>query len=215
MPAGPDTFLLDLDGTLIDHFEVIYRTYAHTLRELGRPAPTLEQVRAAVGGGLENAMRRFFDEADLPRATKVYRAYWEAHLLDGVRLMPGAMGLLELLRGRGARLAVLSNKLGTSSRRICDHLAIAPLLDAVVGAGDAPWLKPSPELTAQVLKGLGSAPDRAVMIGDSPYDVETGRLGGFPAWCVTTGTHNAEQLAAAGADEIFPDLTAIARRLGG
>jgi phosphoglycolate phosphatase len=211
MPAAPDTFLLDLDGTLIDHFEVIHRAYAHTLAQLGRPPPTAAQVRAAVGGGLENAMRRFFSAEEMPRAMKIYRAFWDANLLDGVRLLPGAMALLQDLRARGAKQAVLTNKLGTSSRAICDYLELTPLLDAVVGAQDTAWLKPEPELTAQVLRQLGSSADRAVMVGDSPFDVETAHRGGFPAWCVTTGTHDAAQLRAARADRIFADLEELRR----
>jgi len=211
MSAAPDTFLLDLDGTLIDHFAVIHRTYAQTLEKLGRPPPTPEQVRAAVGGGLENAMRRFFPPEEIPVAMKIYREFWHAGLLDGVKLMPGALELLQALRDRKAKLAVLTNKLGDSSRAIYDYLKMTPLLEAVVGAQDTAWLKPQPELTAQVLARLGSSAGRAVMVGDSPFDVETAHQGGFPAWCVTTGTHDAAQLREARADRIFADLDELRR----
>ena len=53
------TVLFDLDGTLVDAFTTIHRAYCHTLPQFGYPAPTAEQVRRAVGGGLENAMGRF------------------------------------------------------------------------------------------------------------------------------------------------------------
>src|SRR5476651_2207413 len=157
MPKAHQTFLIDLDGTLIDHFAAIHRSYVHTMRELGHPLPTLEQVRAAVGGGLDTAIRRFVAEDELERAMKIYRAYWDATMLDDVVLLPGARELLEALRARGAKLAVLTNKLGTSSRLICEHLGIAPFFAAVVGAQDTAWLKPQPELTAQVLAQLGGS----------------------------------------------------------
>jgi HAD superfamily hydrolase (TIGR01549 family) len=214
MSQKHQTFLLDLDGTLIDHFAAIHRAYTHTMRELGRPLPTMEQVRAAVGGGLDTAIRRFVPEADLPRAMKIYRAYWNATMLDDVVLLPGARDLLAALQARGARLAVLTNKLGTSSRLICEHLGIAPFFQAVVGAQDTPWLKPQPELTAHVLTQLGGSADTALMIGDSPFDIDTGHKSGMPAWCVTTGTHNAQELHAAGADAIFADLAGIRVALG-
>lgn len=201
-----NTFLLDLDGTLIDHFAAIHRSYAHTMRELGHPRPTLDQVRAAVGGGLDTAIRRFVREDELPRAMKIYREYWNATMLDDVELLPGARELLQALQARGARLAVLTNKLGTSSRLICEHLGIAGLLGAVVGAQDTPWLKPQPELTAHALALVGGTAGDAIMVGDSPFDVDTGHHSGFPSWCVTTGTHNAAELQAAGADRIFASL---------
>jgi len=61
IPSGMrfQTILFDLDGTLLDHLPAIHASYAHTLPQLGLPAPTREQVRRVIGGGLENAMRRF------------------------------------------------------------------------------------------------------------------------------------------------------------
>lgn len=204
-----ETFLFDLDGTLIDHFTAIQRCYAHTLPQLGLPAPTLEQVRAAVGGGLENTLANFIEPARIPEALKIYRAHWEKTMLQDVTLLPGARELLEFLHARQARLAVLTNKLGTSSRQLSAHLGLTSLLDLVIGANDTPWLKPERDLTLQVLTQLGGDPATALFIGDSPYDVEAAHNAGFPCWVVTTGTHSAEQLRAAGADAVFTDLREI------
>jgi phosphoglycolate phosphatase len=214
--AGFGTFLFDLDGTLIDHFAAIHRAHAHTRRELGLPPPTPAEVRAAVGGGLENALRRFVREEDLPRAAAIYREYWNRTQLDDVQLLPGARELLAGVRARGARTAVLTNKLGSSARLICGHLGIGDLLEAVVGAEDTPWLKPAPELVAHVLGLLGAPAGGAgaVVVGDSPYDVETARRSGLPAWCVATGTHGDAELRAAGADAVFADLAGLQAALG-
>jgi phosphoglycolate phosphatase len=209
MSQKHQTFLLDLDGTLIDHFAAIHRSYVHTMRELGHPLPTLAQVRAAVGGGLDTAIRRFVTAEELPRAMKIYRAYWDATMLDDVVLLPGARELLEALRARGARVGVLTNKLGTSSRLICAHLGIADLLGAVVGAQDTAWLKPQPELTDHTLALLGGTREGALMVGDSPFDIDTGHNAGLPSWCVTTGTHTGDELRAAGADAIFANLASL------
>jgi phosphoglycolate phosphatase len=205
------TVLFDLDGTLLDHLPAIHRCYAHTLPQLGRPAPTREQVRHAIGGGLENAMRRFVNEAELPRALVLYRAYWDQTMLDGVELMPGARELLRALHAAGVTLAVLTNKHGLSSRRICQHLGIDQLLEGVFGAGDTPWLKPDPQLTAHALATLHADAATACLVGDSPFDAETARRGGIQGFFVTTGTHSAEELRAAGAELVFPDLPALAR----
>ena len=208
-----DTFLFDLDGTLIDHFIAIHACYAHTLPRLGLPAPTPAQVRSAIGGGLEDAMRRFVPAARVPEAVALYRAYWDRHLLDGVSEMPGATDLLRMLRGRGARLGVLTNKLGVSSRLICDHLGFTGLIEAVVGAGDTPWLKPEAALTAHALALLGAPAAGAVLVGDSPFDIQAAHNGGIPAWVVTTGTHDGAALGAARADRIFPGLRELGEAL--
>lgn len=204
-----DTFLFDLDGTLIDHFAAIHRSHSHTMRQLGLPAPTLEQVRSAVGGGLELAIQKLVGPARLAEALPIYRAYWDATMLDDVALMPGAHELLATLHVRGAKLAVFTNKVGGSSRLICDHLGIAPLLSGIFGAKDTAWLKPQREFTAHVLAQLSSLPTTALLVGDSPFDVQAAHNGGLPCWCVTTGTHNAEELRTAGADAVFASLAEI------
>ena len=207
------TFLFDLDGTLIDHFAAIHRSYVHTLSQLGLRAPTALEVRGAVGGGLENSLGRFVPAARLAEALKIYGAYWDRTMLDGVELMPGARPLLERLHACGAALAVFTNKRGSSSRLICEHLGIAPLFRVVVGACDTPWLKPEPAFMAHILKLLGAEAGSTLLIGDSPYDIDAAHNAAMPAWCVATGTHAVDELRAAGADAIFPDLAALGREL--
>ena len=204
-----DTFLFDLDGTLVDHFGAIHRSHSHTMRQLGLPAPTMTQVRAAVGGGLELAIERLIGPARVAEALPIYRKYWDATMLDDVTLLPGARELLTTLHARGAKLAVFTNKVGGSSRIICDHLGIASLLSGIFGAKDTPWLKPQPEFAAYALTQLSATPATALLVGDSPFDVEAAHNGGFPCWCVTTGTHTATELHAAGADAVFASLAEI------
>lgn len=206
------TVLFDLDGTLLDHLPAIHRCYAHTLPQLGRPAPTREQVKRAIGGGLKKAMLQFVREADLPRALQIYSAYWDRTMLDGVELMPGADALLRALHARQCTLAVMTNKHGASSRVVCDYLGVAGLFRAVFGAQDTPWLKPDPRYTAHVLAAVGGEPGSTCLVGDSPYDAEAARRGGLACHLVTTGTHDAAELAAAGAENIHPDLFQLARQ---
>jgi phosphoglycolate phosphatase len=208
------TYLFDLDGTLIDHFAAIQRSYTHTLAHFGRPAPTRAEVRSAVGGGFENSIAKFFVGRDLTEALGVYREYWDRTMLQDVILMPGARDLLTALHGRGAVLAVITNKLGSSSRLICEHLGIQPLLRAVVGAKDTAWLKPEPEFTRHVLQLVGADPASALLVGDSPYDIQAAHGGGLPAWCVSIGTHTARELEQAGADRIFAGLPELGQALG-
>ena len=207
------TVLFDLDGTLVDHFAAIERAHAHTLRQLGLPTPTTAQVRAAVGGGLEVAISRLAGPERVAAALAIYRPYWDATMLDDVRLLPGARELLTALRQQGAQTAVFTNKHGPSSRRVCAQLGLTGLLDGNFGATDTPWLKPAPEFAAHALSALGATAATTAMVGDSPYDLAAARNAGFEFFGVTTGTHTAEELHAAGADKVYPDLTAVGRAL--
>jgi phosphoglycolate phosphatase len=213
MPARFRTVLLDLDGTLVDHFAAIHRCHAHAMGLLGLPVPTPAQVRAAVGGGLENAIRRLAGPEHLAAILPLFREHMEATMLDDVTALPGAAALLAAIHDTGAKTAVLTNKHGPAARRICAHLGLAPLLDAIVGAGDTPWLKPDLRLTAHTLAQVGGEAATALLIGDSPYDVQTARNAALPCWGVTTGTHSDAELRAAGAKKIFPGLEPITAAL--
>jgi phosphoglycolate phosphatase len=201
--------LFDLDGTLIDHFATLYRCYRHALSTLGLPVPSPEHIRRSVGGSMEVTMRKLIDERHVPAAAQLWRENLARTFLDDVTLMPGGGELVRTLHTRGLKLAVFTNKIGETSRGICDHLGLTPHLDLVLGANDSPWRKPQPEFTALALARLGTTAAETVLVGDSPYDIDAARAGGLAALCVTTGTHDAGELAAAGADAIFPDLAAL------
>lgn len=210
------TVLFDLDGTLIDHFEAIHRTHAETMAHFGLMPPTMQQVRNAVGGGLEVAVQRLFGPAHtalVEPAIAYYRARWPHNLLIGVKELPGAKDLLANLQGHGVICAVFTNKLGPSARAVCAELGLSPFLAAVFGAADTAWLKPQREFSDHVLRVLGAKPETTILVGDSPYDILAADHGGFPCWCVTTGTHSAEELQAAGAARIFRDIPELAGSL--
>ncbi len=203
------TLLIDLDGTLVDAFTTIHRGYCHTLPQFGLPAPTMAEVRRAVGGGINQAMGHFLPPDKIPAAVAMHVAHSDLILLEDVVLLPGAMELLRAQHAAGVALAVFTNKRGEHARRICDHLGVTPLLRGVFGARDTAWLKPQPEFAAHVLAQIGARADSAMLIGDSPFDVQAAHNGGFPCWAVTTGTHDANELRAAKADAVFPDLVAL------
>ena len=207
------TLLLDLDGTIVDAFTTIHRSYVHVLPQLGLPAPTMEQVRRAVGGGLETAMRHFVSEEQVPRAIQLHVSYTDSILLEDVKLMPGTLELLRAQQAAGVTLAVFTNKRGEHARKVCAHLGVTPFLKGIFGAKDTPWLKPQPEFAAHALAQLGARAETTMLIGDSPFDVQAAHNGGFACWCVTTGTHDAAQLRAAGAEAVFEDLFALQRAL--
>lgn len=205
------TVFFDLDGTLVDAFTTIYRSYVHTLPRFGHPEPTMEQVRRAVGGGLEKAMGHFVPEHLIAEACKEHVAYSETILLEDARLYPGVRELVCGLHARGVKTAVLTNKIGDHARALMNHFDLVAHLDLILGARDFAFRKPAREFTEEALRRLGSTADGACIVGDSPFDVQTGQNAGFPSLCVTTGTHDGEQLRAAGATAVHPDLVSLAR----
>jgi phosphoglycolate phosphatase len=206
--------LFDLDGTLIDHFQAIHRCHAFAMRQIGLTEPTLAQTRAAVGGGLDEAIAKLAGQENVSAILPHFLEHWKATHLDDVALLPGTREILQALATAGIPAAVLTNKRGYAAREVCDHLQLSPLLRAVIGVGDTPWLKPDPAFTQHALKQLDATAATTVLVGDSPFDVQTARNAGLAFIGVTTGTHDATELKTAGADLICADLAAVARELG-
>lgn len=207
------TVLFDLDGTILDHFGAIHRTHVQTCQHFGLPPPTYDQVRRAIGGGLDVAVKRIFGPAQeglVDKAIPVYRSLWANNLYFQVQLLPGTREVLSALKAQGVKCAVFTNKHGPSAREIMKHLGVSDLLDGVFGALDTPWLKPQIEFALHALHTLGASVDTTCLVGDSPYDIEAAKTAGFPIYCVTTGTHSEEELKNAHADGVYPDLITLA-----
>jgi phosphoglycolate phosphatase len=200
------TVLFDLDGTLIDHFAAIHRCHAYAMRKLGLREPSPAEVRAAVGGGLDEAIARLAGRENVAAALPLFIEHWNATHLDDVTLLAGARELLGELQAAGARCGVLTNKRGPAAREVCTHLGLDPLLAGVFGAGDVPWIKPDPRFMQHALTTLGGDAATAVLVGDSPWDIAAAQNAGVAFVGVTTGTHSAEELRAAGATLVFADL---------
>ncbi len=202
------TVLFDLDGTLLDQFRAIHRCHCHAMRSIGLPEPTYAQVKVAVGRGVENAIAALAGPGNVARLLPLVLQHWRETGLDDAELLPGAREILATLRARGVQCASLTNKRGPDARAVCAHLGIAPLLVDVFGAGDTPWLKPQREFADHALRALGAGAAGTALVGDSVHDVATAQNAGLAFVGVTTGTHTAEELRAAGAVELFPDLAA-------
>ena len=209
------TVLFDLDGTLVDAFTTIHRAYGHTLPQFGLPAPTAEQVRRVVGGGLENAMGHFLPPEQIAAACRIHVAYTETIQLEDPTVYPGGRELVTELHTQGVQTGVLTNKIGDHARLLLAHLGLAPQLDLILGARDCAARKPAAAFTAEALRRLGAEPATSCLIGDSPFDLATAANAGLPCFCVTTGTHDAPALRAAGAASVFPDLHALAAAVFG
>jgi phosphoglycolate phosphatase len=205
-----NTVLIDLDGTLIDHFTVLFRCYEHTLTRLGLPIPSPKTVQRSVGGSMEITLKKFVPETQIPEAAQIWREHFEKIFLEDVTFLPGGRQLIQQLHAKKIKLGVLTNKIGEHSRAICQHLKIASYLDIVIGANDTPFRKPAKELSQLALDRLATTAENTCFIGDSPFDIASAKTVGMKSYCVTTGTHNREELSVHNPDGIYDTLFELA-----
>ncbi|MFO1210816.1 MAG: HAD-IA family hydrolase [Amaricoccus sp.] len=205
--------VFDVDGTLVDSQHLILDAMAHAFKAAGQPMPAREAVLGIVGLSLPVAMARL--AADLPGVdplvlAEAYRGRFVAQRAAGEGvppLYPGARAALDRL-AEGRLLGVATGK----ARRGLDHIVEAHGLGHLFAtrqtADDHPS-KPDPSMLVAALAETGVAPHRAVMVGDTEFDVLMGRAAGMPTVGVAWGYHPRERLLAAGADAVIDDFTAL------
>jgi pyrophosphatase PpaX len=193
--------LFDLDGTVVDSGPIILASMRHATRTvLGREIPD-DALMATVGGpGLEAQMLEFGGRDHLEELVTVYRAHNEP-LHSGLKTFLGMDDVLIALKDEGRKLGLVSAKRRSTVELAFAATAIGHLFDVVVGGEEAPRQKPAPDTLLLALERLGETPDRAVYVGDSPFDMGAAKAGGLHAIGVTWGgVHDRDALAEA--DEI-------------
>lgn len=210
------TVLFDMDGTVLDTLHDLWASTNHILRALGAPERTLDEIRAYVGNGAENQLRRALpqgsSEALLAQALAQYKAYYAEHCRDHTRPYDGIVPLLQELSAAGRRLAVVSNKPDAAVRLLsAEHFGA--LIPVAIGETPQRRRKPAPDTVEAALAALGAPKEGTVYIGDSEVDIETARNAGLPLIAVDWGFRSRAQLAAAGAETIADSPEQLKRLL--
>ncbi|BDG62108.1 HAD family hydrolase [Caldinitratiruptor microaerophilus] len=189
--------LFDLDGTLIDTNDLILTTFRHVLREqLGLEVEPRDLI-PYFGEPLRTTVARFAPPERVDEVVAAYRAYNHAHHDRLARPVPGMAEVLAALRAAGVRLAVTTSKLSEGARRGLRLFGLEPFFEAVVGLEATARHKPDPEPVLRTLERLGlpAGPD-VLMVGDSPYDIESGRRAGVRTAAVAWSLHDRAELQA-------------------
>jgi pyrophosphatase PpaX len=191
------TVLFDLDGTLIDSGAIILASFRHaTQTVLRREIPDAE-LAALVGGSNIHDQMRSIDAGQVDELVRVYREHNEP-LHDELEAFEGIEHVLVELKREGRRLGIV-----TAKRRKTVELAFAVLplehhFDVVVTSDMTERHKPDPEPVLTALERLGAGPAEAAFVGDSPFDVASGKAAGVFTVAVAWGNiHPIENLAEA------------------
>jgi phosphoglycolate phosphatase len=192
------TIGFDLDMTLIDSRPGIRAVYEELSRQTGVFIDA-ELAVSRLGPPLTWELQHWFPAEDVPEMFTRYRAMYQEIAVPLVVSMPGAAEVLAAARELG-RAIVITAKNAANAAHHLEHLGLPH--DAVIG--DA-WR----EQKAEVLKHQGAD----TYVGDHVHDMDAARIAGVSGIAVTTGPSSAEELNAAGADHVVPDLAAVAALL--
>lgn len=199
----------DLDGTLVDSAQDLVEATAHSLRSLGLKPPSFEEIISHVGGGARGLLRGSMgaDATDerVEAGLRAFMVFYDEHLLDNTRPYPGAGEVLEHFFDKKT-LALVTNKPEGFTVKILEGLRLSGFFYEVLGYDSVDKKKPHPEGILRLLASTGVEPSRAVMVGDSPYDVLAGRAAGVVTVGATYGFKPLEELTASGPDHLIDDI---------
>ncbi|MBY5992103.1 phosphoglycolate phosphatase [Ferrimonas balearica] len=208
--TGIRAIAFDLDGTLIDSVPALAQAASAALVDLGRPACDVHAARGWIGNGVEMLMRRALSANVVPdptlspelleRALDRFHHHYDAHLDQGSPLYPGVANTLAILRQRGYRLALVTNKPARYLPELMATCGLAQHFELMLGGDSLAERKPHPLPLHTVLNKFDLQPEQMVMVGDSRNDIDAARAAGCGCVGLSYGYNYGQPIAELGPD---------------
>jgi HAD superfamily hydrolase (TIGR01509 family) len=210
-----DAVLLDIDGTLIDSNPLHMLAWQRAFRRLGRHEEG-NRVLHLMGMGGDKLAPEVLGDAPpelIERAKDLWiEEYSRKGLVEHAEPLPGAVELLQELRRRGVKVALASSGEQADIDRYLSLLGGRESFDELVSSNDVEATKPEPDIFALALEKLGN-PARAVVIGDTVWDIEAASAIQLPCVGVLTGGIERSALEEAGAAGVYADAADVLAHL--
>lgn len=197
--------LFDLDGTILDTNELILSSFEHALAIHAPGKYTRKEILPHMGRALVDQMQHFVPE-EPEEVAKTYRKFnLERHDALVVEF-PHSQAVLRQLKEAGVKIGIVTSKIRLTAEMGLKLTGMYDLVDAIVTAEDVAKHKPDPEPVQRALAALGGHPSQAVMVGDSPYDIQAGQAAGTATVGVKWSLRGEEGLAPFGPDHLIGDM---------
>lgn len=188
--------IFDLDGTLVNAYPAVSQSVNYTLNSLGFDSRSHAEIKRSVGGGDRKLMIHFVGEKLADQAIARYRPHHTKALKvkGAVKLLPGALVILEFLKSKGYKLAIASNRPTKFTRIILKVLGILSFFDMVLCADKTNRPKPYPDMLWAIAKGLHLDRSEVLYVGDMTIDVNCAHRAGVRVVAVATGSSSKKEL---------------------
>ena len=209
-----DAVLLDIDGTLVDSNGAHAAAWSDAFATQGRHHSP-EEIRPLIGKGGDKLLREvagLHDESGEGKEIAEARVeIFKTRYLPTLKPTPGAAAFIEWLLECGLTVVVATSAKEEEVKALLAISGGQALVKDATTSDDAERSKPDPDILVAALKKSGSSPDRAVMIGDTPYDIEAATRTGLATIAFRSGGWNDARLQ--GAIAIYDDPGDLLRRL--
>lgn len=208
--------IFDLDGTLLNTLESIAHPTNEALKQFGYEEQPVEAYKYFVGNGYRNCVEKAMAAngiSDPEKIEEVFEFGSRVYADDptyNVKTYDGMKEVLEGLKARGMKLAVITNKPHVSAPAVIERFFGEGLFDVVQGQQEGLAKKPDPGCVEGILKELEVKPEECCYFGDSDTDMKLGKAVGFYTVGVTWGFRSREELEENNADMIIDEPEKIA-----
>ena len=182
---------LDVDGTLVDSNDAHACAFVEAMHQCGFSDVTYETVRPLIGMGGDQLLPRVLnvsDDSEIGKKVGDKRGeIFKAKYLPEIKPTPGAADLTGRLKAEGFRLVVVSSGKQDEVESLLKVAGVQDDIEQIVTGKDAPKSKPHPMAIQVALDKNGTVPENALLIGDTPWDVEAGHSAGVSVCALLCG----------------------------
>ena len=189
-PRNFDLIVFDWDGTLFDSTALITRCIQAACADLGVAVPSDRDASYVIGMGLVEALQHAAPGLPRDRYPELglrYRHHYMARQHE-LSLFEGTLPMLKALKARNHWLAVATGKSRSGLDDALGTVQLRGVFDATRTA-DETASKPHPQMLLELMRELGVAPERSLMIGDTTHDLQLAANAGTASVGVSYGAH--------------------------
>ncbi len=205
-----DLILFDFDGTILDSETDIVNSVNLMLKKLGLKEKKHSQIAGFIGTGVKQLIIDSLESPDPARvqeAIKIYKDFYSVHMFDNTSLYPGVVEVLEHFKGK--KKVIISNKSSEFIRMGVDKFGISKYFLKILSGDDENCRKPSPCPIINLIKEFNVSPRNSIIIGDSLFDIKSGKDAGILTCGVTYGIGKKEDVIVAKPDFVIDDIVKL------
>jgi HAD superfamily hydrolase (TIGR01549 family) len=214
IPLTKPAAILDIDGTLVDTNYQHALSWYQAFRQHDVLLPVWRIHRHIGMGGDQMVKALAGDAVEADRGDDIRAAEGALYLaaIESTESFEGARELIEDLKAAGRQVVLASSAKAKEVDHYLDLLDARELVDSWTTSADVEQTKPAPDLVQTALEKLDG--EEAVMVGDTPWDVEAADKAGVKTITVLTGGFSEQELREAGAIAVFESIRELRERIG-
>ena len=207
---SPAALILDVDGTLLDTVYLHVLAWWESFLAEGYEVSCFD-IHRAIGRSSEELVEVLIGTSD-ERVTKGHSERW-APLRERCIPFHDVPKLIRAAADRGLKVVYCTSGSEADAAEFREKIGCDDVVAAVVNSGDVEHSKPAPDIVQAALDAVGVAPERAVMLGDTVYDVRAAAAAGVPCIGLMCGGIGERELLDAGAAAVYGNPSELLQEL--